>query len=186
MEKRLHKHPENITTKIMETNTTGGWKETTTRMREQINETLHNTNNEYINPQQLKRYFRHRKNKRRKNEDISSARKYKLEGRGTTKIHERIEENRSIHIFKARTRMLDAKNNFRGKYKDTKCRKCTETIESQEHVLETCTGIHDDDTTKININDIFDSNPTKLKTTAKQLRKILEKNKNKFKCSSTS
>ena len=41
----------------METNTTGGWKETTTRMREQINETLHNTKNEYINPQQLKRYF---------------------------------------------------------------------------------------------------------------------------------
>ena len=45
MEKRLHKHPENITTKIMEINTTGGWKETTTRMREQINETLHNTKN---------------------------------------------------------------------------------------------------------------------------------------------
>ena len=45
MEKRLHKHPENITTKIMETNTTGGWKETTTRMREHINETLHNTKN---------------------------------------------------------------------------------------------------------------------------------------------
>ena len=59
MEKRLHKHPENITTKIMETNTTGGWKETTTRMREQIYETLQNTKNEYINPQQLKRYFRH-------------------------------------------------------------------------------------------------------------------------------
>ena len=72
-------------------------------------------------------------------------------------------------IFKARTRMLDVKNNFRGKCKDTKCRKCTETVESQEHVLETCTGIHDDDTTKITINDIFDSNPTNLKTTAKQL-----------------
>ena len=49
MEKRLHKHPENIATKIMETtNTTGGWKETTTRMREQINETLLNTKNEYM------------------------------------------------------------------------------------------------------------------------------------------
>ena len=48
---RLHKHPENITTKIMKANTTGGWKETTTRMSEQINETLHNTKNEYINPQ---------------------------------------------------------------------------------------------------------------------------------------
>ena len=99
MEKRLHKHPENITTKIMETNTTGGWKETTTRMREHINETLHNTKNEYINPQQLNRYFRHniQKNKRRKNEHTISARKYKLEDRGTTNIHEIIEENGSIH-----------------------------------------------------------------------------------------
>ena len=61
--------------------------------------------------------------------------------------------------------MLDVKNNVRGKYKDTKCRKCTEIIKSQEHVLETCTGIHDDDTTKIYINDIFDSNPTNLNTT---------------------
>ena len=42
----------------METNTTGGWKETTTRMREQINETLQHTKNEHINPQKLKRYFR--------------------------------------------------------------------------------------------------------------------------------
>ena len=67
-------------------------------------------------------------------------------------------------IFKARTRMLDVKNNFRGKYKDTKCRKCTETIKSQEHVLETCTGIHDDDTTKININGIFDSKTTNENT----------------------
>ena len=41
------------------------------------------------------------------------------------------------------------------------------------------TNVHDDDTTKINTNDIFDSNPTNLKTTAKkQLTKILEKLKN--------
>ena len=33
-------------------------------------------------------------------------------------------------------------------------------------VLETCTGIHDD-TTKIYINDIFDSNPTNLKNNSK-------------------
>ena len=34
MEKKLRKkNPENITTKIIETNTTGGWKETTTRMK---------------------------------------------------------------------------------------------------------------------------------------------------------
>ena len=136
MEKRLHKHPENITTKIMETNTTGGWKETTTRMREQINETLHNTKNEYINPQQLKRYFRHNieKTSGDKNEDTILARKYKLVGRGTTKIHERIEENGSIHHLQSEKKNAGREEQLQG--------------EIQEHILETCTGIHDD-TTKI-------------------------------------
>ena len=180
MEKRLHKHPENITTKIMETNTTGGWKETTTRMREQINETLQNTKNEYINPQKLKRYFRHNIEKtsegKTKIQFLRENTNWKAGER--PKYMKELKRMEASTIFKARTRMLDVKNNFRGKYKDTKCRKCTETIESQEHVLETCTGIHDDDTTKINTNDIFDSNPTNLKTTAKQLTKILEKLKN--------
>ena len=83
----------------MVTNTTGGWKETTTRMREQINETLQNTKNEYINQQQLKRYFRH-------NIEKTSGGKTKIQflrentnskAGGTTTIHERIEENGSIH-----------------------------------------------------------------------------------------
>ena len=170
-QKRLHKHPENITTKIMETNTTGGWKETTTRMREQINEALLNTKDEYINPQQLKRYFRY-------NIEKTSGGKTKIQFlRENTnwkagerpKYMKELKRMEASTIFKARTRMVDLKN------------KCTETIESQEHVLETCTGIHDDDTTKIyiyTVNYIFDSNPTNLKTTAKQLTKILEKLKN--------
>ena len=68
-------------------------------------------------------------------------------------------------IFKARTRMLDVKNNFRGKYKDTKCRKCPENIETQELVLETCPGIHNDPSTKITTNDIFENDTKKLKNT---------------------
>ena len=168
---------EYITTKIMETNTTGGWKETTTRMREQINETLQNTKNEHINQQQLKRYFRHNIEKgKTKIQFLRENTNWKAGER--PKYMKELKRMEASTIFKARTRMLDVKNNFRGKYKDTKCRKCTETIESQEHVLETCTGIHDDDTTKINTNDIFDSNPTNLKTTAKQLTKILDKLKN--------
>ena len=161
----------------METNMTGGWKETTTRMREHINETLHNTKNEYINPQQLKRYFRHNIQKtsggKTKIQFLRENTNWKTGER--PKYMKELKRMEASTIFKARTRMLDVKNNFRGKYKDTKCRKCTETVESQEHVLKTCTGIHDDDTTKIMINDIFDSNPTNLKTTAKQLTKILEK-----------
>ena len=156
MEKRLHKHPENITTKIMETNTTGGWKENTTRMKEHINETLHNTKDEYINPQQLKLNFRHNIQKtsrgKTKTQFLRENTNWKTGER--PKYMKELKRMEASTIFKARPRMLDVKNNFRGKYKDTKCRKCTETVESQEHVLETCTGIHDDDTTKIKIRHI--------------------------------
>ena len=161
----------------METNTPGGWKVTTTRMREQINETLQNTKNEYINPQQMKRYFRHNIEKtsggKTKIQFLRENTNLKAEER--PKYMKELKRMEASTIFKSTTRMLDVKNNFREKYKATKCRNCTETTESQEHVLETCAGIHDDDTTKIDINDIFDSNPTNLKTTAKQLTKILEK-----------
>ena len=112
MEKRLHKHPENIITKIMETNTTGGWNETTTRMREQINETLQNTKNEYINQQQLKRYFRH--NIEKTSGGKTKMQFLRLEGRGTTKIHERIEENGSIHHLQSENKNAGREEQLQG------------------------------------------------------------------------
>ncbi len=45
----------------------------------------------------------------------------------------RIYEQISL-LFKARTRMLDVKNNFRNKYKDNNCRRCGQTLETQKHV----------------------------------------------------
>ena len=103
-------------------------------MREHINETLLNTKNEYINPQQLKRYFRH-------NIEQTSGGKTKIQFlRENTnwnigerpKYMKELKRMEASTIFKARTRMLDVQNNFRGKYKDNTCRKCTETIESHE------------------------------------------------------
>ena len=41
-------------------------------------------------------------------------------------------------IFRARTRMLKIKANFRNMFQDTACRPCIEMEENQEHVLETC------------------------------------------------
>jgi hypothetical protein len=63
-------------------------------------------------------------------------------------------------MFKARTRMLDIKNNFRGKYDDTKCRGCGTKLETQEHVLEECMMIHPDNTNKVEKKDIFNDEVT--------------------------
>ena len=70
-------------------------------------------------------------------------------------------------IFKARTRMLDVKNNFRGKYNDNICRGCGITEETQEHVNE-CTGIHNNQKSKVQLQEILDENTEQLKVRPKK------------------
>ena len=77
-------------------------------------------------------------------------------------------------IFKTRTRMLDVKNNNRGKYNDIKCRKCDAETETQEHILQECPGIHKDDSTKVTTNDIFQDEHTKLRTTIEKIICIMK------------
>ena len=76
-------------------------------------------------------------------------------------------------IFKARTRMLDAKNNFRGKYKDTKCRKCPENIETQEQCPRNMSRNTYWPSTKITTNEIFENDTKKLKTTSTKITNML-------------
>jgi hypothetical protein len=57
-------------------------------------------------------------------------------------------------IFKARTRMLDVKNNYRNKYRDLVCRGCGKQDETQQHVLEECETIHQNNTIQVAINTI--------------------------------
>ena len=63
-------------------------------------------------------------------------------------MQEMSRENAST-IFKARTRMIDIKNNFRNKYNDLLCRVCNKADETQEHVLENCPVIHQTKDTKL-------------------------------------
>ena len=46
------------------------------------------------------------------------------------------------NIFKARTRMLPVKNNYRNKYRNLTCRACGVPVETQKHVLEDCEILH--------------------------------------------
>ena len=78
-------------------------------------------------------------------------------------------------IFKARTRMLDVKNNFRNKYSDLLCRACGTEPETQDHVLEKCKSLHPDEQTQVKQSEIFNENPDKLNSTAKQISKTLDK-----------
>ena len=67
---------------------------------------------------------------------------------GTSKTYmNKLTRMEASTIFKARTRMLDVKNNYRGKHNNVTCRKCGETTETQEHILDECKGIHTNNTT---------------------------------------
>ncbi len=71
--------------------------------------------------------------------------------------------------------MLDVNNNFKGKYRDTKCRKCNHDDETQERILNDCTGIHNDEESKTRTEDIFNEDTTQLRKIAKKIENTMKK-----------
>ena len=88
---------------------------------------------------------------------------------------EKLNREDASTIFKARTRMLDIKNNYRGKYGNNLCRACGLNEEDQKHVLEQCTSIHTTDEEKVTEEQIFEEDPQELRKTAGKIRKIMNK-----------
>ena len=78
-------------------------------------------------------------------------------------------------VFKARTRMLKVKGNYKNGHPDLTCRMCKAETETQKHVLEECVAIHQDEATKIPKHQLFNENPDTLREIAKKLDKIMDK-----------
>jgi hypothetical protein len=85
-------------------------------------------------------------------------------------------------IFKARTRMLNIKNNCRTHYTNKNtgeqniiCRACKTEDETQSHILTECEIIHPSDNDKIPDDELFDENPQNLRKTAGKLNRIMQK-----------
>ncbi len=82
--------------------------------------------------------------------------------------------NQASLIFKARTRMIECKANFKKKYKnEISCRKCNQGEENQKHIFQECQEIHRTDETRIKEEEIFTEDPNRLANTAKKIEKIL-------------
>ena len=75
-------------------------------------------------------------------------------------------------FFKARTRMLPVKNNYRNKNWNHTCRACGVPVETQKHVLEDCEVLHLVGEYKVYDKEIFSDNPSKLRTTATNIQNI--------------
>ena len=91
----------------------------------------------------------------------------------------KLTRNQASIIFKARTRMLNIKSNYKNGNKDNlKCRMCEKEEETQEHVLEDCEKLIHTFDDKIYIEEIFSENTTKLIQTAKKIEERIEKIQN--------
>ena len=87
---------------------------------------------------------------------------------------EKLTRSQASIIFKARTRMLEVKNNFRNMFNNNTCRLCGAENETQAHILQECPQIHKDTTTKVTREDLFNNNINNLKETAHKIRTIIK------------
>ena len=181
MENRVNKKGSETTKIAMNAPIKNGWKEHT----DALNTEIGSTNNS-------KTHIKEKINKHhRTNINQSGAGKSKVQflltgTRGNWKVNQRpqyldtLTRNQASALFKARTRMFPAKNNFRGAHSDNTCRFCTKATETQEHLFNECTTLHANNTTKVTYEEIFATNTTTQasKQTANKLQHILEEIEN--------
>ena len=90
---------------------------------------------------------------------------------------QKLTRNECSIIFKTRTRMMNVMNNYKGKYKDIKCRLCKEEDETQEHILSRCRVLYSSHSTgleKVTKEELFTENVTRLRQTARKIGKTIE------------
>ena len=78
------------------------------------------------------------------------------------------------HIFLFRTRMIDVKCNYKGKYKNNNysCRWCFIVEETQKHILEECTAFPVD-RNNCKEEDVFSEDYEKLKLSSRTIKDII-------------
>ena len=174
-EAKLKAKPNCKTNKVREENTSKGWNDKLKQTKQLLN----------INPDTtLKQAKRILDNKTKEDTETKAFNKtkmsYLISGKQNwtpgkrSQYMNKLTRLQASTIFKARTRMLDTKLNYKNKYPNKMCRMCNTETETQEHVLQDCKTLHPDNTTKITTNQIFEENTDKLRNTATQIQSIIE------------
>ena len=77
-------------------------------------------------------------------------------------------------IFKARTRMIKVKANYKNEYPDQTCRACKIEIETQQHALYECTALNPTTSASNDSTELFCNDTEQLKILAKKIDQICE------------
>ena len=78
-------------------------------------------------------------------------------------------------IFRARSRMIKVKGNYKNGHQNLTCRLCGIPEESQTHILEECQVMHPDESNKVSKHQLFSEDTDALRLTAGKVDKILER-----------
>ena len=166
----------NGTTKVMNNNEKGSWKDTTNNI---LNRNTNDT--QTPTPNGIVKRFQETINKKAEGKTKTQYlfKNTQWQAGKRKPYMNKLNRMETSIIFKTRTRMLDIKANFKNKYQQQKCRMCNKPIETQEHILETCPGLHTTNKTKVYKNEIFDEDTNNLKlTTAKITQTMAQLNQN--------
>ena len=181
MQERLKRNTNQLLERVSNEEIKNGWSEENNLIKQKLNINEQDTNGTIT---QIKHkintkariYF---KNKIEREGDTKSKVKYLIEGVRAWEPVQRPQymytftRQESSILFKARTRMLDVKNNYRGKYSTNICRLCNMAEETQEHILEQCKTIHKDITTTVKKHELFSKIIEELKQTVKKITRIM-------------
>jgi hypothetical protein len=159
----------------------GSWKEITDKISEDIgiteedkvgkkNNTKRNTRKKVENIFQ---------DKLKEAGDKKTKAKFFLENKGEwrtgkrAKYMDQLNRMEASTIFKARSRMLEVKNNYKNKYRNRTCRLCKNHEEDQIHVLQECPTLERLKLKKATMENIFDEDIKILKETSRRINSIM-------------
>ena len=159
MENRINKDKTTLKWKIKESKPKNGWQEQTDRIK-----TAHNlvtgSNTEDIIMEKMKDKINRRARSKTKTKFLLDNKEWKPKSK--EEYLRKMTRYQASLLFKARTRMLDVKGNYKTKYHNLECRRCGSQIETQEHILSQCTAIHEKESSKVQTEDLFANSPRDL------------------------
>ena len=178
MQTRLNRTQNKLIKSARESGNKGGWEEET----EETKTKMKIRKKDYKGNDLPKTIIKKRVNTAFKKNLVQTGKEkskvmYLTQGRKKWKICQRQEYMSKLTryqasiIFRARTRMLKFKDNFRAMYKDNTCRLCNKEKETQEHVMD-C--ISNKENIKISKEEIFCNSTAVLKNTARKLKIMME------------
>ena len=80
-----------------------------------------------------------------------------------------------VSYLKQERKCLNLKETKKMYINNLECRACGQSLEMQGHILNECTSLHTDDSTKVTPEQLFTEDTTTLKTTLNKIQKIMKK-----------